>query len=174
MSDVGCSVGEASELKEEASPLEEAPMQALRVPSPELHLGDAPVQQPPLHTPTKALLGPVISRKRSAFTIENIMGHGDPSSNADNDSPGIKKSRNDIFDSIPSPPPKIEEMHNPAVVGVPHLSGQLYNPFLLNLAARNSAAMHPANVRPPLGLVPTMHPFMHPGLIGYSGGQSVW
>lgn len=130
-----------------------------------------PVDQ--LQTPTETLPSPIASRKRSAFTIENIMGRGDILGCPDEESPSMKKQRSDIFDSIPSPPPKIADVHSPAVVGVPPFSAhQLYNPFLLNLAARNPAAVHPHNPRA-LGLVPMMPPFIHPSLVGYPGAQSV-
>ena len=130
--------------------------------------------QSPSQPITEPFISPTMNRKRSAFTIENIMGHHDSDISADDSSPNSKKQRNDIFDSIPSPPPKIADIHSSPVVGVPPLSGHMYNPFLLNLATRNSAAMYSSNTRSSLGLIPVVPPpFLHPSLTGFSVGQSI-
>lgn len=120
-------------------------------------------------------LSPPVSRKRSAFTIDNIMGR-DTTSGPLECPPENKRTKFDIFDSIPSPPPKISDMHNPAMMGMPGFPPHLYNPFLLNLAAaRGTVATFPSSSpRSTLGLLPIMSPFLHPGLAGaLPGSQSV-
>ncbi|XP_067947520.1 forkhead box protein C1-B-like [Watersipora subatra] len=114
-----------------------------------------------------------INRKRKAFTIENIMSHSGTEISTDCESLNSKRQRSDIFDSIPSPPPKIADIHSPAVVGIPPFSGHLYNPFLFNLTARNSAVMTAHSSRPSLGLMPVMPPFMAPSLAAFPGSQPI-
>ena len=140
----------------------------------------APIVQNPTTEELKSIsssqLSPTQNRKRSAFTIDNIIGRDTITRHEDDFQPESKKSKADIFDSIPSPPPKISDMHSPAMMGMPGFHPHLYNPFLLNLAAaRGPAAAFPgSSPRPSLGLLPMMSPFLHPGLAGaLPGSQSV-
>lgn len=112
---------------------------------------------------------PVCNRKRPSFSIDNIMGCDSTTKDI---SPPTKKQKNSIFDSIPSPPPKITDIQ--PTHALPGMPSQFYNSFLLNIAATRNAVI-PTGIRPPLNLMPLMPPFLsHPALPGFpTSGQSV-
>lgn len=119
---------------------------------------------------------PSVSRKRNAFSIDNIINGMDNSSESEDLlSPQAKKQKpTNIFDSIPSPPPKITDFHSRAVMGMPGFPAPIYNPFLLNhLATRTPASLPTASHRSSLGFIPMMPPFISPSLSSFHGPQSI-
>ena len=114
-----------------------------------------------------------VSKRHHSFSIDNIMKRT-PSL-----SPPAKRSKSDIFDSIPSPPPKLADIQSPHHIANSFHSPQLYNPFLLNIAAARNAVL-PTNMRPPIhplasGFLPVLSPFMPPASLpmSFPSGQHI-
>lgn len=103
-----------------------------------------------LNMPLKRKASPPMTspQKSSAFSIDDIINT--PRSDSQ---PETKRQKHDIFDSIPSPPPKINDFTHAA--GLSGFPSPLCNPYLFNLAAARALPRQPL---PPF--MPMLNPFL--------------